>query len=82
MYTLGQEDWRFLIVQYVSGIFFNTNDENLNYDKYVNSCLIDRHESAPANLVSVVLINAKIDTDQDFGQPKDPETMLTIDVVI
>jgi hypothetical protein len=50
-------------VQYVCGVFFNKTEDK----KYVNSCLVDRFESAPANLVSVILINGKIDTDTVFG---------------
>lgn len=78
LYALGEEDWRFLLVQYVCGIFYNKTDDR----KQVNACLVDKYESAYANLASVILINAKIDTDQVFGQQIDPETMIDIDIVV
>ena len=33
----------------------------------INNCLVDKFESAPANLVLAVIINAKIDTETVFG---------------
>lgn len=78
MYGLGEEDWRFLLVQYVCGTFFNKSEDK----KQISSVLVDKFESAPANLVSVVLINSKIDTDIVFGQQIEPDTFIDIDVVI
>ena len=78
LYALGEEDWRFLLVQYVCGIIYNQTEDK----KQINSCLVNKFESAQANLVSTILINAKIDTDAVFGQQIDPETMVDIDVVV
>ena len=78
-YRLGKYDWRFLLAQYVSGLFFNRSQEKKQYD----SCLIDKFESAPVNLVSIVLINGRVDTDTVFSKPEqDPDLMLDIDIVI
>ena len=78
LYSLGEEDWRFLLVQYVCGIFYNKTEDR----KQINACLVDKFESAPANLVSIILINAQIDTDTVFSQQVDPETLLSLDVVV
>ena len=78
IYGLGEQDWRFLLVQYVCGIFYNKTPDK----KQINACLVDKFESAPANLVSVILINSKIDTDAVFGQSMETDHMIDIDVVI
>lgn len=78
MYTLGEEDWRFLLQQYVCGVFYNKTEDNTK----ITGCLVDKHESAPANLVVAILINAKIDSDTIFGSQVDPDTMIDIDVII
>lgn len=44
--------------------------------------MIDKYESAPANLVMYILINAQIDTENVFGTSMDSDYMVEIDVVI
>ena len=78
LYYVGEEDWRFLLVQYVCGTFFNKTEDKM----LLNSVIVDKFESAPANLVSVILINCKIDTEIIFGQQIEPETFVDLDVVI
>ena len=78
LYKLGQEDWRFLLLQYVCGIYYNHTDDH----QKIQACIVDKFESAPSNLVLAILINAKIDIDLVFGQQVDPDTMLDIDIII
>ena len=78
LYRLGTEDWRFVLIQIVSGIFYNRNSES----REVDGVLIDKFESAPANFVCSVLINAKVDVEKHFSEPKEHDCFLDIDAVI
>ena len=60
------------------GITYNKTEDK----QFINNCLVDKYESAPANLVLAIIINAKIDTENMFGQQVDPEVMIDLDVIV
>ena len=50
LYTLGQEDWRFVMVQFIIGVYYNKREGSL-----IQSVIIDGQDKTIANLFCTVL---------------------------
>ena len=77
LYTLGQEDWRFVVLQAIVGVFYNKREGSL-----IQSVIIDNHDKAVANLMCAVLRETKVDIHRHFGTPVQPQLSLPVDEVL
>ena len=77
LYALGQEDWRFVILQYIIGVSYNKREGSL-----IQSVIINNADKTVANLMCALLRETKVDIHRTFGTAEPPRVDLGFDEVL